>query len=247
MAEGWISLNRSLFNNELWTSEPFSRGQAWVDLLLLANHKESYFYKRGNKIIVKRGQLGRSCVELSDRWKWSRNKVNKFLKDLEKEHQIEVVKSSITQLVTIVNYDKFNTKGQQIEQQKGSERTAKGQRKDTYNNVNNVKNDNKVKEVVPPTQKILDFNESEHPVELVDGFRKFITFINETKHVKNIPRQITISEYKNICDKYERDNLWEKITKLDNWFDSPNVAAKKKKDKKSVYHLMVNTWLVNGY
>ena len=247
MAEGWISLNRSLFDNELWTSEPFSRGQAWVDLLLLANHKDSYFYKRGNKITVKRGELGRSCVELSDRWKWSRTKVNKFLKDLEKEQQIKVVKTSITQVVTIVNYDKFQAKGQQTGQQKSSESAAKVQQKDTYNNDNNVKNDNKVKEVVPPTQKVLDFNESEHEFVLVEGFKKFINFLDETKHVKNIPRQITISEYKKICDKYTKDKLWEKITGLDNWFDNPNVATKKKKDKKSVYHLMVNTWLINGY
>ena len=57
---------------------------------------------------------------------------------------------------------------------------------------------------------------------------------------------MTISEYKKTCDEYGRDNLWQKIESLDNWLDDPNVP-KGKKNKKSVYHLMVNTWLKKGY
>lgn len=142
--EGWIKLHRSLLESDVWVCEPFSRGQAWVDLLLLANHKDSFFYKRGNKIDVKRGQLGRSSVELSDRWSWSRSKVNKFLKDLEKEQQIKVVKTSVTQIVTIINYDEFQQKEQQTEQQKDSRRAAEEQQKDTYKNVNNDNNEKKL-------------------------------------------------------------------------------------------------------
>lgn len=141
--EGWIKLHRSLLESDVWTCEPFSRGQAWVDLLLLANHKDSFFYKRGNKIDVKRGQLGRSSVELSDRWKWSRSKVSKFLKDLEKEQQINVKKSAVTQIVTIINYDEFQSKEQQTEQQKSSRKTTEEQQKDTYKNDNKEKNENK--------------------------------------------------------------------------------------------------------
>lgn len=139
--EGWIKLHRGLLDNDLWKSEPFSRGQAWVDLLLLANHKESFFYKRGNKVIVKRGQVGRSSVELSDRWKWSRTKINKFLKDLEKEQQIITHKSSVTQLLTIVNYDVYQEKEQQTGQQKNNRKTAEVQQKDTYKNDKKEKND----------------------------------------------------------------------------------------------------------
>lgn len=139
--EGWIKLHRGLLESNVWTCEPFSRGQAWVDLLLLANHKDTFFYKRGHKIDVKRGQLGRSTVELSDRWKWSRSKVNKFLKDLEKEQQIEQQKTNVTQIITIINYDEYQQKEQQTEQQKSSRSAAEEQQKDTYKNVNNDNND----------------------------------------------------------------------------------------------------------
>jgi len=143
--EGWVKLHRKLSDNPIWFAEKFTRGQAWVDLILLANHQDSYFYKRGVKINVKRGQLGRSEVELSDRWSWSRSKVRKFLNDLEKEQQIEQHKTNVTQLVTIINYDNYQQKEQQTEQQKDSKRTAKEQQKDTYKNVKNVKNDNNEK------------------------------------------------------------------------------------------------------
>lgn len=154
--EGWIKLHRGLLDNDLWRSEPFSRGQAWVDLLLLANHKESFFYKRGNKVIVKRGQVGRSSVELSDRWKWSRTKINKFLKDLEKEQQIIIHKSNVTQLLTIVNYDVYQEKEQQTEQQKDNRKTAEVQQKDTYKNEKKEKNDKEGKERSKDIVNVID-------------------------------------------------------------------------------------------
>ena len=122
MAEGWIKLNRGLLDNELWASEPFSRGQAWVDLLLLANHKESYFIKRGTKIIVKRGQVGRSMKALAGRWSWSIGKVNRFLKLLENENQIIVTKTNITTVLTVVKYDSY----QQGETQTETKRKPNG-------------------------------------------------------------------------------------------------------------------------
>lgn len=138
--EGWIKIYRQLSENPLWTSEPFSRGQAWIDLILLANHKDGYFYKRGNKINLTRGQLGWSELALSERWKWSRSKVRKFLNDLEKEQQIEQQKSTVTQIVTIKNYDKFQEK----EQRKNNRKTAERQQKDTYKNDNNEKKEKNI-------------------------------------------------------------------------------------------------------
>ena len=38
---GWIKLWRKFVDDPLWTSEPFTKGQAWVDLLLLAQGTEN--------------------------------------------------------------------------------------------------------------------------------------------------------------------------------------------------------------
>jgi len=133
---GWIKLHRQIADNPLWKSEAFTRAQAWVDLILLANHKDSFFYKRGIKIDVKRGQLGVSEKGLADRWKWSRNKVKKFLKELENEHQIKVSKSNVTQVVTVLNYNEFQ---QEKTPSRTPNDTPEGHQKDTYKNDNNNK------------------------------------------------------------------------------------------------------------
>ena len=116
--EGWISIHRKIFDNDIWGCEPFSRGQAWIDLLLLANYKDSYFYVRGVKVDVLRGQVGISESKLSARWQWSRTKLRKFLNDLEKEQQIIQQKNNVTQVITLVNYDEYQKKEQQTGQQK---------------------------------------------------------------------------------------------------------------------------------
>lgn len=174
--EGWIKLHRAIQNNPFWGCEKFTRGQAWVDLLLMTNHKDSFFYKRGNKVTVKRGQVGRSSVELADRWQWSRSKVSKFLKDLEKEQQIKIHKSTVTQVLTIVNYDLYQEK----EQQKNSRKTAEEQQKDTYKNVKKEKN---VEEgnSQPPT--LNEINSTDDPDTRTDKFLPFgILDAKETLH-----------------------------------------------------------------
>lgn len=138
MSIGWISLHRKLQNNPLWSSEPFTRGQAWVDLILLANHEEGYIYVRDHKIELKRGDVGWSQNRLSERWQWSRTKIRKFLNDLEKEQQIKQLKSKSYTVIRLINYNEY----QQEKQQEDKRKTTGRQQEDTNNNDNNVNNDN---------------------------------------------------------------------------------------------------------
>ena len=124
MNHGWIKVHRKIIDSPLWFSEPFTKSQAWIDILLVANHADTHFFKRGIKIDVKRGQCARSEVELADRWKWSRTKVKSFLNMLEKEQQISIEKSNITQIVTIIKYEEYQSEKQQTVQQKSSRKAA---------------------------------------------------------------------------------------------------------------------------
>ena len=54
--DSWIKLYRKITENPLYFSEVFTRLQAWIDLLIIANNDESYIYVRGNKVEIKRGQ-----------------------------------------------------------------------------------------------------------------------------------------------------------------------------------------------
>ena len=80
-------------DERIWLSEPFSKGQAWVDLLLMASWKTTNGYEAGT--------VYTSIYALADRWKWSRGKVRRFLGLLEDDTTIEP-KSDTTNGTTIL-------------------------------------------------------------------------------------------------------------------------------------------------
>lgn len=104
---GYIKLHRGVADNPLWEKEPFSSAQAWIDLILAANFKDKTIYIRKTKFEVKRGQLAWSMLTMARRWKWSRGKVIRFLKDLESEHMIVQQTGHLTTVITICNYEKY--------------------------------------------------------------------------------------------------------------------------------------------
>jgi hypothetical protein len=110
---GYIKLFRAMWDNPFWNDQPFSRGQAWVDLLLLANHKDSFFVKRGIRVEVKRGQVGHSIRTLAKRWGWSQGRTKRFINVLQNSEQIEAQNNQVTTLITIVNYKKYQGGGAQ--------------------------------------------------------------------------------------------------------------------------------------
>lgn len=104
---GWISLHRSIQDNDLWLAEPFTWAQAWIDLLLNANHKPGSFWVRRVEVKLERGQLGWSEITMSERWKWSRGKVRRYLGMLETRGMIVQQKTQLTSVITICNYDTY--------------------------------------------------------------------------------------------------------------------------------------------
>lgn len=111
--EGWISVYRDLQNHWIWDSkEPFDKRSAWIDLLLMVNHKDSEIDFDNGKMLVERGQRIISLKKLAIRWKWSRHKVSDFLNRLEQEHMLIQVRDNKKTLISIVNYDKYQIREQ---------------------------------------------------------------------------------------------------------------------------------------
>lgn len=155
--EGWYKIDRKLLEHPLWLCEPFTRGQAWVDLIGLASHEHKFFYIRNVKVTIERGQVGWSEPKLASRWRWSRTKLRKFLNDLEKEQQVIQQKNNVTQIVTIVNYEEYQGKEQQDIQQKNSKKTAERRIQEVDTNVSTEKN-KRTNTFVPPTlQEVVQF------------------------------------------------------------------------------------------
>lgn len=104
----FFPVSRDLQKHWLWEEKPFSKGQAWIDLLMLANYEDSKKPYRGEIITYKRGDVNLSMSEIAVRWGWDRKSVRRFLKLLESDGMVYVNATTHRTTVTIVNYDCFN-------------------------------------------------------------------------------------------------------------------------------------------
>ena len=152
---GWIKIHRSITNNPLWLSEKFSRAQAWVDLLLMVNHTDrKLVFEDGTELIVRPGQHFTSIGHLAERWKWSQNRVIRFLSYLENHQMIHRVGTRRGTLVTVEKWA-FYQYGRRPDETPDetpdgtSDETPDG----TQTRMNN-KNDNKnvIQEIAAPPQ-----------------------------------------------------------------------------------------------
>lgn len=195
MQQGWITLHRKIFDNFLWEDRPFSKGQAWIDLILLANHEDKTTIFNGNVVEIKRGQKMTSLRKLSDRWGWSITKTKKFLEVLQSEKMLTYKSNSKNTVYSIVNYNDYQDfkkykSNTEVTQKKHRSNTEVTQKK-TNNNDNNDNNDNNIlnnlsndKLFVPLIQK---WN------ELPDAITKISTLKKDTQRYKMLSQRV--SEY----------------------------------------------------
>ncbi|HCV6153225.1 TPA: DnaD domain-containing protein [Staphylococcus aureus] len=146
---GWISIDRSIQNHWLFKEKrTFSKFEAWIYLLMEANHSKAKV-PIGNQIVtVARGQRLTSILTLSDLFNWSRFKVKTFLDLLESDGMLEVKTTSKYTLITIVNYDFYQSEQGRNQHQNDIKPTSKQHQsninptsKQHQTNTNN--NDNK--------------------------------------------------------------------------------------------------------
>lgn len=149
MEKGWICLNRSLLEHWLWQDKPFSRGQAWIDLLLLANHDNNKFLLGNELITLERGEFVTSEVKLMERWGWSKWKTREFLKLLISDNMIVKKTDRKKTTLKIVNYGKFNNLPTIKQPKTDHEPTTNQPQPDTNNNENNDNNENNKREREP--------------------------------------------------------------------------------------------------
>jgi hypothetical protein len=200
--EGFILLHRKIINNPYYFSETFTRSQAWIDLLLIANYKPGIFYKRGIRVEVKRGQVGYDTGSLAERWRWSIGKVKRFLNELEMDKQIVQQKTNVTTLISINNYNTYQAGGIANKLadgfQTGEQTVSRRTQTKNDNNEDNVKNE-KEGGAPPPS------------FEMVQSF-----FIENG--YSNAQRFYTYYSEKNWTDSHSNQvNDWQKKA-IDKWF-----------------------------
>lgn len=229
--KGWISLHRKIQDNILWQDKPFSKGQAWIDILLNVNHKEKKVLI-GNQIIkVGIGEKITSLRQLGERWGWSRTKVKNFLNLLQNENMISYKSDSKKTFIKVLNYrDYQNLEIQENDTrvtQKRQSSDTKVTQKNTNNNDNNDNNDNK-KDIIysPATQD--DASEKIPYKEIVSylNMRTGSQYRHTTKKTRELIRArwnegFRLEDFKTVIDKKCVEWIgteWEKFLRPETLF-----------------------------
>jgi len=132
--------NDNVFDDSLWTSEKFTKGQAFIDLYRLAQFKDGITQKRGTIISLKPGQLGWSQEKLAERWQWSKGKVRRFLKYLKTAGQIDLQKSNVSTTITLLHWINNDTANRPANSPQTDPQTARRRYPNNIVNKDNIVN-----------------------------------------------------------------------------------------------------------
>ena len=87
--EGWISLHRKILDNPILNrSRKYSPFEAWIWLLLKANHKDNKFMLGSELVKVEKGSMITSQKKLCKQFRWGSTKLRNFLKVLQKDKML---------------------------------------------------------------------------------------------------------------------------------------------------------------
>ena len=108
---GWIKVYRKIEDCPFWFEERFTYGQAWIDLLLMANHASKRILFDATWIEIQQGQILTSIRKLSTRWGWGVKRTMRFLDNLAADNMVIRESNTKRTLITIVNYSVYQSSG----------------------------------------------------------------------------------------------------------------------------------------
>lgn len=116
MNQGYVKIHRKLLNNPV-VMKDIDHLAVWIYLLLNATHKEVSAMFRGEKIILKPGQLITGSKSIADKLGINYVKVHRIISEFKSENQIEKQTSNKNSLITIVNWEMYQDNEKQNETQ----------------------------------------------------------------------------------------------------------------------------------
>ena len=140
--EGWISLHRKILENPILNrSRVYSPFEAWIWLLLKANHKDNKFMLGSELVKVEKGSMITSQKKLCKQFRWGSTKLRNFLKVLQKDKMLLLKTNTQSTQITICNYRTYQDSQTANKTQTNHKQIANNTRTKTNNNDNNVNND----------------------------------------------------------------------------------------------------------
>jgi len=146
--EGWIKLYRRIKENPLWSEDRrFSRLEAWLDMLLRANHKSTVILLGADSYQLTAGQFITSQLKLAVAWRWNRETVKAFLDYLRRERSISYETSNRKTIITILNWDIYQNEDYHNPATRPAAKPARTQHQSQHEpgTDNNDKNENNEK------------------------------------------------------------------------------------------------------
>lgn len=157
-SEGWIKVHRSIQEHWIW-QDPIKL-KWWLDIILLANHKDSKILLGNELLDIKIGEHHTSILKLSERWKVDRKTIKRFLNLLQNDNMISMEISKKGATLKVTNYKAYQsiTEGESPNKEGNTRDNGEdngvstgsqyGHNKgDTNKNEKNVKNDKNEKKV----------------------------------------------------------------------------------------------------
>ena len=113
MSEGWIRLHRQFLDHWLCDEyRPLTKREAWENMLLWANYKETKVLINGQLLVCGRGQLLYSIGTWASKFNWTVGQVRQFFKLLENDNMIILEGMKYTTRLTICNYESYQSEQQ---------------------------------------------------------------------------------------------------------------------------------------
>lgn len=146
--QGWIKLHRQLLDNPIVTKDA-DHLAVWIYLLLKATHDEYPVVFGGNKIVLRPGELITGRKKIAEAVGVNESKVFRILRTFKNEQQIEQQTSNQNSLISILNWNLYQSSEHQDEQRVNIQCTTDEQQVNTNKKDKNIKNERKI--FVPPS------------------------------------------------------------------------------------------------
>lgn len=223
MEKGWIKLHRKILDCDIFAGEPFSKMQAWIYLLLMANHEPKDIFVGYSKIHLERGQFHTSERKLAKLWKWDFRKVKRFLDCLEMEKMLSRNSSTYGSTITIEKYDFYQVDGST---HSSTHSSTDGSADGTQTRNKEIKNEKKNKNIfVPPTlEEVTAYCQERHnevnPKQFFDYFEAGHWVDSQGKPVRNWKQKMITWEKKQYKPKNtEKPKGFQMMEKTDYDFE----------------------------
>jgi len=218
MMEGWISLHRKILDNPILNrSRIYSNFEAWIWLLLKANHKDNKFMLGSELVKVEKGSMITSQKKLCKQFRWGNTKLRNFLKVLQKDKMLLLKTTPKATWITICNYNKLQDKQTANKSMTNRKQIADKSLTNTNNNVNKDNNVNNVNKLKVHTKKITYILNNKKYLEkygkpllqaFVDYWTEQNTNGNRMKY--QMEKTFDIDKRLNTWSNNDYDGLWKK-------------------------------------